>query len=236
MTPKFRTLALAVMSWGAALSAQAEPIGFEELATQALNDTDSGKYPNGRPLDLVPGSLQVPGFSFSGATVYHVKQTIAGLPGPKDPAHKGFIQSRNADGTTINQTISVTLAGSNAGGNIDALSFSLAARQWAVDLKVWDTAGNSKNLSALSFTNPDFAWTVRPSLNFNDLVSQLGTVNRIDFISRFVSGEGYSQFALDDLAFTLSGIGGGTVPEPAGLGLVALALAAAGLTSRKRRA
>lgn len=223
MTPKFRILALAAMSLGAAVAAQAAIVDFEDLAVQALAAQ--------KPLDLIPGSQQVTGFSFTNATVYHVDQVAGGM-GPTDRNHKGFIQSRNAAGT-LKQTISVSLAGAYEKGNIQAISYEVAANQWPVDLEVFDTVGGSRKLPATA-TLPSFGWTFQLTRDLTIL--GLGDINRIDFISRLDPFEGYSQMALDNLNFTLSGIGGGTVPEPASLALVLLALAGVGMASRRRNA
>ena len=227
MTTKFRTLALAAMSLGAALSVQAAAVGFEDLAAQALANTEGGAFPQGRPLNLVPGSSQVPGFSFTGATVYHVAQTIASSrPGPTDPSHTGFIQSRAAN-NTVNREIEIELAQSQAGGDIESIDFNLSTNQTLIRLWAYDTAG--------AFRSFDFGNTSEPAawewISGSKAFADLGAVNRIKF-----ENLGGGAFALDDLNFTLANTGGGTVPEPAGLGLVALALAAVGLTTRKRRA
>ena len=235
MTPKFRILALAAIGWGAAVSVQAAPVDFEALAARALADTDNGTRPKGKPLDLMPGSSQVPGFSFKGATVYHVDQTIASGQGPKDPSHAGFIQSRDAAGEKF-QAISVTLAGDFKKGSIDAISYDVAAHQWLIDLLLVDTDKKEFLLRASSPTEPSFNWRRQQTIDLTQY--GLGSINRIDFVSRFDSVDAFSAIALDNLNFTLSGIGGGggTVPEPASLALVMFALAGVGFASRHRRA
>ena len=162
MTSKFRILALAVMSWGAAVSVQAAVVGFEELATQALNDTAGGTFPVGRPLDLVPGSSQVPGLSFTGATVYHVNQTIHSGRGPTDRNHLGFIQNRTAAGV-LNDEISIQLVGNAAGGDIASISFDFASPQTSLRLYAYDTDGKSAFFEFGGATAA-WEWTVQPLL------------------------------------------------------------------------
>ena len=65
-----------------------------------------------------------------------------------------------------------------------------------------------------------------------DLTDIFGDHRRIDHIN--FSNSTDSRFAIDNLRLA-ERPGGGTLPEPAGLGLVALALAGAGLTSRRSR-
>lgn len=225
MTPKFWILALAAMSWGAAMTAEAAAVGFEDLAARALADTGGGTFPHGRPLDLVPGSLQVPGFSFTGATVYHVEQTIAsGKEGPEGRSHTGFIQNRNSAGA-LGGEIGIQLTGDLAGRDIEDISFNFALPQTTVRLWAYDTAGKSAFFE-FGGPVPSWEWTFQPSF----VLDSLGIVNRIAF-----ERQGGGAFALDDLNFTLADTGGGTVPEPAALGLVLLALVSAGVATRKRR-
>lgn len=224
MHPRIRTLALAAMTLGMALSAQATLIDFEELAEDALA---AGPTALGTPITL---TNQIAGFTFAGATVYHVNQTLASsTPAPKDPNHLGFIQNRSAAGN-VSETISVALSGSNRGGDIESITFSLANGQ--TDMKLW-AIDDQDHATYFDFVAGGTAWNWREPLVAS--FANLGVIKRIEFSSVFTEGA-FPAFGLDNLNFTLAGMGGGTVPEPAALGLVALALAAAGAASRQRRA
>jgi hypothetical protein len=112
------------------------------------------------------------------------------------------------------------------GKNYVNFSLNIAAPQQPTEILVYG-ANNLKLLQTKTlFSNAGWAWTTTP-------FELLDKTNRtpIDHISFFT---GVNGFAIDDLQFTEAvGGGGGTVPEPAVLGLVALALAAAGAASRR---
>lgn len=239
MTPKFPILALAAMSLGAAMSAQAAPMTFEGLAIQALN---SSPTPFGTPLLL---TNQISGFLFAGATVYHVDQTTNGAyatvgypkPAPRAENGVGFIQNRDgANLDTTYQTISLRLAGALANDDIETFSFDFAKGS-ATILDVWafgkDATGADVSKQYVGNSGgSSWVW----GLQALDALAGVGMVNRIDFVVKNVSGF-TPAFALDNINLTLADTGGGgTVPEPAALGLVALALAAAAAATRQRRA
>ena len=247
MTPKLRTLALTVMTLGTVISAQGAVIviglGFEELAIQARNSNPA--KPLGTPVLL---ANQISGFSFTGATVYHVDQTTAGdyaTGGYPKPVRRirngvGFVQNRDGVNLGItNQTISVQLVGALANDDIESISFDLAiGAQPTLDLFAIgkDAVGaDFRKLFGSISRGSSFEWRSLPAGPELDKLAGLGVTNRIEFVVRKID-DFIPAFALDNLNFTLAGTGGGTVPEPAGLGLVALALTAAGLTTRKRRA
>ena len=232
MIPKLRTFAFATMALGAVMSAHAALVGFDDMAAQALANTDAD-HPNGRPITLVPGSAQVPGFSFTNATVYHVDQTKPGsgygYAAPKDEKHPGFVQSRAAD-NSINPTIAVALAGDFASGDIEAISFDLANGQ--TDIRLWAYNASGTGVFFPFAAGSAEAWTWR---NQSQSFANLGVIKRLKFES--IAVDSFTPaFALDQLNFTLAGSDQGAVPEPASLGLVALALAGVGLASRRRSA
>lgn len=238
MAPKFRMLALAAMGLGAALSAQATVMTFEALAVEALG---SKPPPYGTPLLL---TNQISGFSFTGATVYHVEQTTHGeyanvgypTPTPKTQNGVGFVQNR--DGVSLDTTyqrISLQLTGALANDDIETFSFDFAKSAQTI-LDVWafgkDSSGAAVSKQYVGNSGgSSWVW----GLQELDSLAGVGLINRIDFVVRNITGF-TPAFALDNVNFTLAGTGGGTVPEPAGLGLVALALAAAGMATRRRRA
>jgi hypothetical protein len=213
MKAVFRSFALSAALAGAAVAAHAAPIGFEDLAAKALAA--------GKPAPLTD---QVPGFKFTGATVFHVDQIAGtGFEGPTASSHTGFIQSRDAAGA-VSTSLFVELAGSLAGGDIESLSFDLANGNTGVEIYAIDSVAGSSKL--FNF-NPAGFWSWgHDALDFKSL----GTIDRIEFRNT----EAGAAIALDNLDFTLAD-GGGTVPEPAGFGLVALSLFAAGAASRRRR-
>jgi len=220
MTPKFRTLALAAMSLGAALSAQAAPtvisIDFNAQADAA---------------GLTPTALtNTQGFAFSGTTVYNQNyfdsNYCCGFPKDTSVSGSGFIQNRfgNAN-SSVNARVEISLdsGGALAGRDIESVSFSFTNGSTPMEFFAYDERGEH----AFSYNaGSSWAWASQRG-DF----SALGVVNRIAFVSKAAN----ATFALDNFSFSLADTGG-TVPEPAGLGLVALALAAAGLASRKRRA
>ena len=86
-----------------------------------------------------------------------------------------------------------------------------------------DTAGRSKSMSLLGGN-----WSGWAIFNLADIFGDHRLLDHVLFSSS--SG---SRFAIDNLS--LATASGGTVPEPAGLGLLAVALAGAGLASRRGR-
>ena len=192
--------------------------------------TPTATKPFGTPLLLTDPVQHI---SFAGATVFHETQTTksAGYCCQAPTGNKGFIQTREgiAVNSTVNEKIVVELVEALAGGDIESLTFDAATGSTDLEFLAFDGQGNT---TKFDFNPSSIAWAwVGQTLNF----AHLGAIKRIEFVNL---GGASAVFALDNLAFTLAdpNPGNGTVPEPAGLGLVALALAAAGLTARKRRA
>lgn len=222
MTPKFRILALAAMSLGAAVSARAAPtvgIDFESQALAALTA--------GAPA-LITQPIQ--DIAFTGATVFHVAQTTrsSGYCCAAPTGHDGFVQTRQGITTAslIAQQIAVDLFGPLANGDIESITFDVATGSTDLEFFAVDDQGRK---TRFDYNPSNLAWAwVQQTLNLENL----GVVKRIEFVNL---GAATAVFALDNLSFTLAN-GGGTVPEPAALGLVALALAAAAAATRQRRA
>ena len=87
----------------------------------------------------------------------------------------------------------------------------------------FDTAGTSQSLTLLGGR-----WSGWAMLNLADIFGDHRQIDRVLF-----STSSGSRFAIDNLR--LETTSGSTVPEPAGLGLLAVALAGAGLASRRSR-
>lgn len=221
MNPTFRTLALAAMSW-AALSAQAAPtvinIDFNAQADAA---------------GTTPAAItSAQGFAFSGATVYNqsyfTSNYCCGFPNNTSVSGSGFIQNRFSNSNPdVNTRVEVAIDGNGAlaGRDIENVTFSFTNGSTPMDFFAYDEKGEHK-----FDYNPGASWAW--ATQRGDF-SALGVVNRIAFVSR----DSAATFSIDNFNFTLADTGGGgSVPEPGGLGLVALALAAAGVTARKRLA
>lgn len=228
MTSKFLILALAVMGWGAAVSVQAAPtvlIDFETLAEKAKEPKKD--KPHGTPIVLTD---QVQNIAFAGTTIFHETQTTrsAGYCCTAPAGHRGFIQTREGIASTsrVSEKIEVRLVGALAGGDIESITFDAATGSTDLEFHAFDRQGKK---TKFDFNPSPTAWAwVSQTLNFTDL----GVINRVEFVNL---GGSSAVFALDNLAFTLAGTGVGSVPEPAALGLLALALAAASITTRKRQ-
>lgn len=234
MIKKLSLLAFAAMTVSAVASVRAAPIGFETMAADALA--------SGKPqLITNTGSYQVPGFSFTGATVFHESQTsrangyCCSAPDPADPSHQGvgFIQSRAGTLLTspVNSIITVALDNNSAGGDIESITFDAATDSTDLEFYAIDKDNNRTKFDYLPSTVA-WAW-VSQKLDFSAILDSAGknaVINRIEFVNL---GGANDAFALDNLDFTLAGAGT-PVPEPASLGLVMLALGAAGAAARRR--
>ncbi len=102
-------------------------------------------------------------------------------------------------------------------------------------ITIWDdSAAGASQTIGLSNTSgsgsPAWAELIDPATNLPGY-SAPGRITRIDF-----SGGGTNAIYIDDVALSFSGAapGPGALPEPASFALVLLALAAAGMTGRRR--
>ena len=140
------------------------------------------------------------------------------VPPPARSGSFGYVRNAFDSRTGAPGEFSVSFSATKTYADI-SLDWS-AADDFQVTL--FDTIGMTKTFQG---NGSSFAgWA------FLDLTGIFGDHRRIDHIN-FSSGTS-RRFAIDNLRLASSS---GTVPEPAGLGLVALALAGAGLASQRNR-
>ena len=139
-------------------------------------------------------------------------------PPPTRSGNFGFV-SNAFDGSSGYLDFSVTFDASK--------SYTDISLDWAAaeDLKItlFDTVGESRSRSLQGGD-----WSGWAFWNLADIFGDPRKIGRIEF-----SSGAHERFAIDNLRFSTDF--GSSVPEPAGLGLVALALAGAGLVSRRNR-
>lgn len=162
------------------------------------------------------------GFTFtSQASAFHSgTDDAAWQSGP--PTHSGsfgFVSNSFGRGFTIN-----VLAGFNFGGL--TMDYAVASQPFRIEVvSRADGTGVVKTATRdVSAALSNWVWTE------NDEIANagFGLIDRIDFIS----ANGF--LAIDNLSFTVAAPGA-SVSEPAGFGLVALALAGAGAATRRRK-
>lgn len=237
MTKKLRTIALASMTLFALVSAQAALVStttgsdFEDLAKNALG---TGPCPPcGSPVAL---TKQVQHLSFTGATVWHEKQTnyppyptgtdaINGyepaIPVP-GKTYDGFVMNRDSSGALVS-TLQIDLDPLGP-GYITSIEFALLSSTGALEILAWNEARKTYTSQNWTFGG-NGVWA-----------SQNWTFTEADNFSRieFRAGSGY--IAIDELKVNAEVADtGGAVPEPASLGLVALGFGAAAAATRRRR-
>lgn len=222
MTPSFRSLALAFAVAGAVLPAQASQLS---LNFEGLVPADA-KAPVALGGTTFPDSTGLPAIQFSGGA-FASNSTISS----KVPAgHGGF----GVD--DINAYFKIDVL---AGFDFDLLSLDFAVG--SAGFEIWVTGRDALKtvIKAPVFGNLDGSWSWRDNQDVFALAAgngprtDVGLIQSVEFI-------GSGLFAIDNLRLDLSGgctvNCGGTVPEPASFGIVALALLGAGLASRRRRA
>lgn len=162
------------------------------------------------------------GFTFSaGASAFHSgTDDQAWKSGP--PTHSGsfgYVSNEVGVGFTIN-----VLAGVNFNGL--TMDYAVASQPFSIEVVSRADSSGAVNTATrdVSATASGWVWTESDEI----VTVGFGLIDRI----RFIPSSGF--LAIDNLRFTQAGPGT-NVPEPAGLGLVALALAGAGVATRRRK-
>ena len=152
---------------------------------------------------------------------------VGGVPvRPVADNNFGFVRN-TVDGTTgLLGAFTIQFAAGKSFSNI-SLEWSAASD---LRLMLFDKAGASQSIFGLNGTDSNGVewgkgWS---SLDLSTVFGDHRSLDRISFSSNL-----NRRFAIDNLRFTTDS--GSTVPEPTGFGLVAVALAGAGLASRRSR-
>lgn len=112
-----------------------------------------------------------------------------------------------------------------SGFSLTSLTLEVATGTSSFFVKLFDATG-TELMGGLAFpTGTNFNWGLLPPTPLAGISS---AVRRIEF-----SGPSDVLFAIDHLSFNYIADGANIVPEPAGLGLVALALAGVGFSRRR---
>ena len=149
----------------------------------------------------------------AGGRVYNTAPPTA-LPGSK-----GYLSNTGDTGFSINVDAAV---------DYDLLTIDFALGSVAFSLRVNDRDMGTTGWLTLAGTPGTWVWAEKVVID----LSNIGNISSIDFEVT----QNSSFFAVDNINFgrTTSDGGGGTVPEPASYGLVAMTLLAAGWASRRR--
>ena len=171
----------------------------------------------------VGDTFKAQGFSFDpSANAFHAgTDADAWQSGP--PIHSGsfgFVSNSLGQGFTIN-----VLAGFNFNGL--TLDYAVASQPFRIQVVSRADSSGAVNTATRDVTAAASGWVWTE----NDEIAK-GGFGLIDHIN-FLPSAGF--LAIDNLRFTPEAAGG-NLPEPAGFGLVALALVGAGVATRRRRA
>ncbi len=216
MSSKFRAFSLGCVAAALSWSAQAAQVTLD-FETIGLAASSTG---------TAVGNTLGNGLTFSAnALAFHngkLTENDLFTSIPTRPNNFGYVRGFYDGNNFTSFTIKV-----DATKSYDRFALTVGVAAQAVEIYAYDASGVVLNTGLHSFqSNNLFQWMTSPYT----LVD--GSKGRnIDHITFNVAT--LSAFAIDDLQFTEAAGGGGTVPEPAGLGLVVLALAAAGAASRR---
>ncbi len=220
MSKLLRTLGTALIASGLCAFAHASitTLDFEELAVgEALSDQYKGIGLNFSPVSASGGTGigALTAGAASGAVVRRngVGGVIFPFPPPGGP---NFLLNSDQG---VDFAIDLL-----AGYQLNSLSLRYSANSIGLTILFFDELGNSSQ--GFSVNNGSLQnWTIA-----NTLIPTTGSIRRIEFVTA-----GGGRFAVDDLALGLTQLASPSLPEPAALGLVALALVGAGAATRRRR-
>ena len=171
----------------------------------------------------VVDTFKTQGFTFSsGARAFHSgTDANAWQSGP--PTHSGsfgFVSNEIGVGFTIN-----VLAGFDFNGL--TMDYAVASQPFRIEVVSRADSSGAVNTATLNVGAAASGW--KWTENHEIAKGAFGLIDHIDFLP----SAGF--LAIDNLRFTPDAAGS-NLPEPAGFGLVALALVGAGVATRRRRA
>jgi len=223
-------VALTLASLGA--HATAVVINFESLKDQVL-----GNPPTTPAAPLAVGSL-VNNFALTGAWAYAYAMLERGVfsndpvPSSQEPA-TGDVFIANKSRIDPSGVVALSWGGGDfRGWKLKSITFDLFVS--AVTPFVYGLTSSGAQIAPRIFTPGDGkqAWILNQLVDFGDS----SEVSELRFGATDGSASGVLGMDNLRLEWTSGSIGGGgTVPEPASFGLVALALLGAGVASRRRK-